>query len=293
VVTSLVNKCVQGYINSEDGIPLFYRYYLCGKSRKTAILCLPGLTRNSKDFYNLAILLQKERSIICFDFRGRGRSGFDPNWRNYKPEVYIRDVHTLLTVLNIEKVFVIGTSLGGVIAMGMGVAMPTLIKGVLLNDIGPNLSIEGFSAIKLYLNNKKTYKNWQEAAENLKFFFPTLGNYSSYDWVQIVKGSYIKSTDGRILQNWDPKISKLINKLDFTGIDLWPLFLSLRRFPLIVVRGEDSNVLSSTTFAEMVNVIPHIKALSIPGVGHAPTLLEMIVLESLRGTLNEIDNSCI
>ena len=278
------------YISAQDGITLYYRIYNQTNSRKTPVLCLSGLTRNSRDFDELAISLSSQRKVITIDYRGRGKSEYDSNWRNYQPKTYVNDIRGLVTALNLDKFFVVGTSLGGIIAMGMGVAMPSSLKGVLLNDIGPEISLDGLTKIRLYLSKKIVFKCWDEVAKNFQLFFPKTDAQSYEDLINNIKRSYTREDNFDIVQSWDKNISKMLERIDLSDTDLWPLFLSLRRIPLIVLRGEYSNVLTVKTLNKMMMKNPDMKAVTIPGIGHAPTLLETTSKESLYGILDEIDD---
>ena len=132
---------------SQDGLSLYYRDYGPSADGLTPVLCLPGLTRNSRDFSAISKRLMRERRVICPDFRGRGLSDHDPNWQNYEPTTYIGDIRHLLCALNIHRVFVIGTSMGGLLTMGMGAAMPTVLAGALINDVGADIGESGVEKI--------------------------------------------------------------------------------------------------------------------------------------------------
>ena len=125
-------------VSAQDGLALYYRDYGDALASKTPVLCLPGLTRNSADFAELAARLSRGRRVLCPDYRGRGRSAYDSNWRNYDPYVYINDISHLLAATGIGRAVIVGTSMGGLLAMGLAVLRPTLVAGAVLNDIGPN-----------------------------------------------------------------------------------------------------------------------------------------------------------
>ena len=143
---------IERRITSNDNLSLYLRDYGDPADPRPAILCLGGLSRNSKDFASLAERVSADgRRVIAPDYRGRGRSDYDPDWHNYAPPVYLRDIQDMLAALNLHRVVVIGTSLGGILAMGMGAAMPTPLAGVVLNDIGPEIETEGLGHIVAYM----------------------------------------------------------------------------------------------------------------------------------------------
>src|SRR5581483_11660847 len=145
----------EGWFRSQDGLRLFYRDYDEAEGAATPVLCLSGLVRNSADFERVAARLAPKRRVIAPDYRGRGRSQYDPDWRRYEPRTYIGDIIDLLTVLGIERTVVIGTSLGGLLGMGLVALQPRLLAGLVLNDIGPELIPGGLARIIDYIGNDR------------------------------------------------------------------------------------------------------------------------------------------
>lgn len=279
------------FVSSQDGLKLYVRDYGDPVSNRTPVLCLPGLTRNSKDFHGVARRLAGTRRVLAADIRGRGRSEYDPDWHNYQPATYVGDVRNLLAALGIEGVFIVGTSMGGILAMAMGAAAPTTLRGALLNDVGPDVAAEGLVPIIAYVEQDKTFADWPEVIGHLQAFFPNLPAASESEWMAIAKASYVVRDDGRIVQDWDPNIVKPLRGVDTAEIDLWPYFRSLARFPLVGVRGEKSNVLTADTFQSMSEAVPSMAAVTVCGVGHAPTLAEPEVVEALERALEKTDES--
>ena len=279
----------EGYISAGDGLRLYYRDYGNRHALKTPVLCLSGLTRNSKDFHDLASRLATERRVITLDFRGRGRSGYDGNWHNYQPATYVDDVHHLLAALGLHRVFVIGTSLGGIVAMALGVAKPTVLAGVLLNDVGPDISLDGLACIQRYMEFDKTFADWQEAGDHMARFFPDLGVKTPEEWAFIASLNHLQREDGKIVREWDHNLVRPLQGFDPHAVDLWPLFRSLRRLPLAVLRGELSNILTLDTYNQMIQSNPDMIAVTVPEVGHVPSLAEPQSLEALDGALVHAD----
>ena len=162
----------ENYISAPDGLRLYVRDYGDPLSDATAVLCLGGLTRNSKDFDHVAQRLAGSRRVIALDYRGRGRSDYDPDWRNYKPETYLADIMTVLTALNVHPVVVCGTSLGGILAMGLAAVSPLAIAGAILNDVGPVVGGPGLQRILEYIGQDRPMANWDEATAEMKRLFP-------------------------------------------------------------------------------------------------------------------------
>ncbi|MEK9725201.1 MAG: alpha/beta hydrolase [Rhodospirillaceae bacterium] len=274
---------------SQDGLALYFRDYGPRDGQLTPVLCLPGLTRNSNDFRRVAKLLGHERRVICPDYRGRGASPPDPDWRNYQPPTYVNDVRHLLTALNLHRVFVIGTSMGGLLAMGMGAAMPSVLAGALINYVGPVIETDGLDKILAYMQDGKDgFDDWDAAAAYLRTKFPEIPAETDADWLRVAQGTYQQGADGRIEHNWDYDLIKpLLANREIE--DLWPLFRTLKRIPLVVVRGALSDILSAETFAQMGEACPNTVPVTVDGVGHMPTLLETQCQEALAHALAECD----
>ena len=276
--------------SAQDGLSIYYRDYGPKRGGKTPVVCLPGLTRNCRDFHALAKTLMDERRVICPDIRGRGSSARDPDWNNYHPVVYVNDVKHMLAALNLHKVFVIGTSMGGIMAMIMGAVMPTSIAGALINDVGPEIDDDGLDDIVEYVHRAdKVFKDWQEAADFLKSCFPNMPGMDDNAWLRAVKRTCRERPDGTVVHDWDPAIAKPLES-QRGSVDLWPLFKSLGHVPVMVVRGGESDILSAETLAQMQEALPHLVPVTVPGMGHAPMLNEPQIPEPLNAILATVDS---
>ena len=276
---------------AQDGLSLYFRDYGMAHRGKTPVLCLAGLTRNSNDFSRLAKQLSSHRRVICPDYRGRGKSDFDPKWRNYRPATYINDIRHLLIFLNIYRVFVIGASFGGLITMGMGAAMPTVLAGALINDVGPVIEKHGMSKILAYMQEGASgFNDWGAAAAYLRDHFPGLPAETDEDWLWIARGTFQERADGRIEHNWDYNLIRSILN-ESKEPELWPLFLTLKHIPLVVTRGGISDILSAATLGSMVAAIPEVTAVTVDGVGHMPNLMEPECQEALHNALARADDA--
>ncbi len=274
----------------QDGLSLYYRDYDGPGATRTAALCLGGLTRNSKDFHGLARRLSAAgHRVLCPDYRGRGRSQYDPDWRRYEPPTYLGDLRHLLAATGVHRVVIIGTSLGGLLAMGMAVAMPGAVAGAVLNDVGPVIEADGIRPIIDYLRDARTLPSFEAAAERMRTYFPGLPAETDEQWLTMARVSYREDPAGGVCFDFDPALVKpLIATQGKPLPDLWPLFMALRRVPVLTVRGVHSDILSEETFDEMARRMPHMERATVPGVGHAPNLGEpeaVHAIDALMATL--------
>lgn len=263
-----------GYLVVGDGMRLHYRDYP-GPAGKPPLLCLHGLTRNSRDFAEFAELHSPEWRVIALDFRGRGASDYDPIPARYTPLTYAADVLLLLDDLMIEKAVFVGTSLGGLVTMTIAAMAPQRIAACILNDVGPDVDVEGVSRILSYVGKDLRFGSWDEAAaaieSNQKGAFE---DYSRDDWVKMAKRN-CREENGEIRFDYDMAIAEPFKTTGPTPhIDLWPLFSALARKPLLVVRGEKSDLLTAATAVKMQETALGAKLATVTGVGHAPELNE-------------------
>jgi pimeloyl-ACP methyl ester carboxylesterase len=273
---------------SRDGLSLYFRDSGDPLSPRTPILCLPGLTRNARDFAALAKRLSATRRVLCPDYRGRGHSDYDPDWRNYRPETYIDDIRHLLAVVGIERVVVIGTSMGGILAAGMAAAMPTALVGAVINDVGPEIGIRGLDRIVTYIRDAGPLPDWNAAVAKLRANFPNLPAYSDGDWLKIAEATYRESHDGLLYPDWDVRLVKPLLENGTEGYNLMALFAALRAIPVLLVRGERSDVLQADAFDRMGKLLPNARRLTISGVGHAPSLSEPEAKDALDDFLRPL-----
>ena len=271
---------------SQDGLRLYFRDYGDPLSTAPPVLCLSGLTRNSKDFHHIAARVSAERRVLCLDYRGRGRSEYDSDWRRYLPRTYAEDVRHLLAVTNVHKVVVIGTSLGGVMAMIMAAAMPCALAGAVINDVGPEIEDKGLARIIAYIRNIPPLPGWEAAARYMRETLPDFAAAGEDGWMNLARNTFRQGDDGRLYPDWDPNLIKPIRDRDGgASVDLWPLFRALGRFPLLAIRGAKSDVLSEDTFERMAREVPGLARATVPGVGHVPSLAEPEAAEAIDALL--------
>ncbi len=272
---------------AQDGLKLYFRDYGPQDAADLPILCLTGLARNSKDFAPFAARLAAAgRRVLCLDYRGRGRSAYDPDPMNYQPPTYLNDIRHMLAALGLHRVIVMGSSLGGILGMGMGAAMPTNIAGLMLNDVGPEIDTAGFARIQGYLKADRPHRTWDEAIADLKSIF-TNNSFTEEEWRDVAEGTFAQGEDGLLHFDWDVNLYKPIEKSPEIP-DLWPYFNSVRHIPMLVLRGEKSDILLAQTVERMVKCHPSIRAVTVPGAGHIPTLKEPEAIEAVDDFLASI-----
>ena len=275
------------FYRSKDGLRLYARDY-DPNSTKPVVLCMHGLTRNSSDFHQLALHLKDDFRVISVDQRGRGRSAYDVDPANYRPDLYCADMLSLLTYLGLEQVIAIGTSMGGIMAMMMVGLKSEIFSKVILNDIGPEIDPSGLARIKGYVGIDRPFNNWAAAAAAVKAQGPEIfPDYTVEDWAAFAKRTCFELPDGRVDFAYDPAISNPIQN-DGTvtePIDMWTMFRALNDIPVLAIRGELSDLLSSSTLSKMSNVHPNFVAVEIPHVGHAPMLTEPTSLKAIDSFL--------
>lgn len=262
------------HYTAQDGLRLYYRDYGNPLQARTPVLCLPGLTRNSRDFHDVALRLATQRRVLCPDYRGRGASQRDADWRNYKAPVLLGDLLALLTVANLHRVVVLGTSFGGLLAFGMAVARPTALAGVIANDAGPDFRGGGLARILAYIAADRPQPSWEAAVTALKTVMPGYDNIGEDVWLRIAHGTFRLGDDGLLHFDWDTALVQTLTHRGGRIPDIWPLFRALRRTPVLAIRGALSDVLAPDTFERMAQEKPDLVRLTVPGVGHAPTLDE-------------------
>lgn len=266
------------FYSSSDGLKLHARVYGDGPGEALPVICLPGLTRNARDFHELALYLSREaatpRRVVAFDYRGRGQSAYDPNWRNYDPLVETGDVISGLTALGIEHGAFIGTSRGGLIIVAIAAMRPALLKAVVLNDIGPVVEGAGLAQIRAYLERAPKPADFSEAVAIQRAaqqgIFTTL---SDADWERAARAIY-RDEGGRPVPDFDPALLKTLKSINLSKAlpELWPQFMGLAGVPVLAIRGENSKLLAAETLAEMQRRHPDLEAITVAGQGHAPFL---------------------
>jgi pimeloyl-ACP methyl ester carboxylesterase len=276
---------------SADGLRLHLRDYTPQDARGLPVVCLPGLARTADDFDCIArALAQRGRRVIAIDYRGRGLSDYDPDPKKYDLVVESADIQLMLAAESITQAIFLGTSRGGIHAMLFAAFKPELLAGVILNDIGPVLEPPGLISIKGYVGKLSRPKNWDEAAAMFKQVsgaqFPAL---SDADWHAYARLTLEEKEDG-LVARYDPALARALDAYDPSKPmpDLWGQYEALKPFPLLAIRGETSDLLSPAVFQEMQTRHPRAQALTVPGQGHAPLLLDQPSIERICAFIGTI-----
>lgn len=275
---------------SNDGLTLHYRDY-AGPSDRPPVLCLHGLTRNSRDFDSLAARLAGDWRLLTVDFRGRGRSDYDPDPNRYVPQTYAVDVLQLLDELSIKKAIFIGTSLGGIVTMIVAAIDPARIAGALLNDVGPELSAEGLQRIRSYVGKSVSFADWREAAEALTGKYGDVHpDYGPDEWLAYAK-RVAHQTDRGIELDYDMAVAQpfmAMNEKTASAVDAWPLYQALDGRPVTVLRGELSDLLSEDVARRMRESVKGAVVVTVPNVGHAPDFGEPESIAAVDSLLERV-----
>ncbi|MEZ2129090.1 MULTISPECIES: alpha/beta fold hydrolase [unclassified Sinorhizobium] len=283
--------------DASDGLRLHARDY-GGDNPATRdrlpLLCLPGLTRNSRDFHQLALILSQDasspRRVIALDYRGRGLSQWDSDRSHYNLLVEANDVLSLCSALGISRAAFIGTSRGGLILHMLAATRSELLGAVILNDVGPALERRGLEQIRDYLSRSRPPQNWKDAVDILKEIHgASFTALVEEDWHDMAQSLY-READGSIVADFDPAIAEQMRSLDMEklGPDLWPQFEGLAPVPLMVIRGENTTLLSVETLEEMKRRHPRMTALTVSMQGHAPILHLSNIPERIRTFLSSV-----
>jgi pimeloyl-ACP methyl ester carboxylesterase len=276
---------------SADGLTLYFRDYAGPEGYDgPPVLCMHGLTRNSRDFAELAEHLAKTRRVIVPEMRGRGQSDYAPDSSTYNPKQYVADVELLLKQEGIESFISVGTSMGGLMTMMLAAAHPGRLNAVVMNDIGPQVETAGLSRIGGYVGQGRSYPTWLHAARSMSSVhseaFP---GYDLEAWIEMAKRTMVVSQNGRISYDYDMAIAEPFKEPgNAAPADLWPAFDALKDVPMVLVRGELSDLLSPETVAEMGKRNPAMTSVTVPGVGHAPMLSEPEAAEAIDALLAKV-----
>ena len=277
---------------STDGLSLYARSY-GPENAPLTVLCMHGLTRNHKDFEPMIAALGDRYRFIAVDVRGRGHSDRTSEAETYTPMVYAKDMLTLIDHLNLPRVALIGTSMGGLMAMLMAKSAPERIQGIVLNDVGPVVERAGLERIAAYASDPQPAETWSDAISKTKASqgaaFP---DYGDEDWTAFAQRTWKERPDGQIELDYDPEITRSLAGSKpglLTRIVMWRVFSSLKTIPLLVVRGEESDILSKKIAARMIRRHKDAELAVVPGRGHAPMLDEPAAVSAIRAFLKRIE----
>lgn len=274
---------------SRDGLRLHYRDYP-GAADRPPVLCLPGLTRNARDFAHLAERLSGHWRVLCPDLRGRGDSAYAKDWTSYNPLQYADDIALLFEELGLERAVFIGTSLGGLLTMMTALGAPERVAGACLNDIGPVIEPAGLERIRGYVGQGRSFPTWMHAARAIRETQgPAFPDYDIADWLLAAKRCMVLGSNGRIHFDYDMNIAEPFSQPGGeAGVDLWPGLDALKGRPVLLLRGELSDLLSAATHRQMAKRLPDAEAVTVPRVGHAPMLDEPAAVAAIDRLLARV-----
>ena len=278
---------------SSDGVRLHARVYPGPEGSESAppLLCMPGLARNARDFEDLAPHVAQYRRVIVIEFRGRGESAFAKDPMTYVPLTYVQDVVAMLGELRIERFAAIGTSLGGLVAMLLAAALPGRLVGAVLNDVGPELQTAGLERIRDYIGAGGSQPTWMHAARAFaELNSAVYPGYEIHDWLRLTKRTHRLTAEGRIVTDYDKQIAAPLRVPGGgdAAMDLWPVYRALGDVPLLVLRGELSDILARSAGEKMVAELPRARLVEVPGVGHAPTMDEVEARAAIDAWIAEL-----
>jgi pimeloyl-ACP methyl ester carboxylesterase len=278
-----------GYWASNDGLKLHYRDY-AGDTSRPPILCIPGLTRNARDFEGVAERLAGRWRLICVDLRGRGESGHSKDPMTYVPLTYLLDLEALIAELKLDRFVLFGTSLGGLMTMLLAASGSKRIAGALLNDVGPELETRGLDTIRSYVGRSQNWPTWLHAARAIaEVQAERYPDWGLDEWLAYAKRLCKLTSAGRVVFDYDMRIAEPFKQPGGeAGVDLWPLFRALVDVPTLLLRGELSDLLSAETVAKMQAAHPKLEVVTVPRVGHAPTLDEPEAIAAIEALLARV-----
>jgi pimeloyl-ACP methyl ester carboxylesterase len=279
-----------GFYSSNDGLALYYRLYTPslpdikssasvssrlkseGSGSRKTILCLPGVSRNHRDFLPLIGQLPASVNWLLVDLRGRGHSAHDPNPANYNPATYVADICRLLDHLDLESVDIVGTSLGGILTMMLNAQHPQRVGRVVLNDIGAFVEREAVANIGSYLRQAHQHTSWDSVVTAIKpVYSDFFTDLTEDDWYALARRLYRQRPDATFVPDYDPA---LFSNSEAADIDLWPFFDTLKGKPTLVIRGANSGLLTPPILAQMTASRSDLRTATVPNRGHAPFLDE-------------------
>jgi pimeloyl-ACP methyl ester carboxylesterase len=278
---------------SRDGLRLYARDYAGGSGGcRLPVICLHGLTRNSKDFEDVAPQIAAGgRRVLVPDVRGRGRSQADPHPHNYLPKVYARDMLDLMDGLGIARAVFVGTSMGGLITMALAAIRSRAVAAAVLNDVGPEVGRAGIERILSYAGQAARIENWEDAADYVRRIntvaFP---HNSDSDWAMFARRTF-REEEGRPVLDYDPAIAvPLANRPVRTRSLLAALLFRrlARRRPTLLVRGERSDLTTAEIARRMKRAAPSLQVTAVPGIGHAPMLTEPEAIAAIDEFLGRV-----
>jgi pimeloyl-ACP methyl ester carboxylesterase len=257
-----------------------------GPEGRTPILCLSGLTRSAHDFAALAARHAGQRRVVALDHAGHGDSARPTDIARYDIANSLADVLDTMAALHCSRAVIVGTSFGGILAMVLAVMRPSAIAGVVLNDIGPAIEDVGLDFVQGFVARDPALGSLAEAVAHLRATLPPL-TLDDAGWEHFASLTYAPGADGAWHPRWDTRIAQALRGQGAPP-PLWGAFGALAHAPLMLVRGEVSDLLTATTAQRMRTLRPDMTFVEVPGCGHCPTLREPPVVTALDEFLGAI-----
>jgi pimeloyl-ACP methyl ester carboxylesterase len=276
------------FFKTPDNLSIFYRDF-GAQCEGTPVICLPGLTRNSRDFDEIASYISDRRRVLTIDFRGRGFSDHDPEWRNYHPGTYVADVVALLDALDIPRIIVIGTSLGGLCAMLMAAGHRDRLAGVVMNDIGPEINPAGLARVQEYTGRLPPVADWAEATAQVKDIYGQwLPGLSDEEFESLARRGYRENDAGVPMLDIDLNIGRAVREVGPQSGDPWALFDALVDIPVTLLWGTMSDILTEDIVEKMKTRKPDLTVVPVANRGHVPLLDEPECLAAIDAFLEQV-----
>ncbi len=251
-----------------------------GGGERLPLLCLPGVARTALDFLEVGARYAGARRVVALDYAGHGESGRAADPGRYRVEVALRDLLDAMAALHLHRVVLLGTSFGGILAMSLGVLRPGVLAAVAMNDVGPRLEPAGLDVVREVIGRDPAFADLDEAAAFLRRVLPPLDTDDA-GWRDWAEKTYARGEDGRLHPRWDIRIVEAMRAENPGAADLWPLFGALAHLPLLLFWGQESTLLTASTVARMREMRPDMAVQGLPGIGHAPRLVEPLAVAAL------------
>ena len=278
-----------------DGLRLRVRCHPAPGSSRRPLICLASIIGNARDFDPLGMALSghgtSRRSVYALDARGHGSSEWDPVWSNYTELQDCEDALDLLTLLGLTGAAILGSGRGGIVAMIMGLLRPSALGAVVLNDIGPSIEPDGYVRMMSQVGRLPTPSTWADATQLMRrLYADRYPRLTTGEWQDLARAAFLEK-DGRPAPGYDPAISRTHSLSRGTAEvpSLWAPFLALSHVPVLCLRGELSDVLSSQTVARMADQHPALASATIPREGHAPRLRDTASIDLIASFLEQTD----
>lgn len=259
-------------LSSRDGLRLGALEW-AAPGERTPVLCLPGISRTALDYVGLAARQRGARRVVALDHIGHGASERPAAMERYSVAWSVRDLTDAMAALHLHRVVLVGTSFGGILGMVLGVLRPASLAAVVLNDIGPELAPAGLDRVRDLIGRDPGFAEEAEAIAFLRANLPPMA-LDEAGWRAMARRTYARGEDGLLHPRWDTRIVQLFGGEAARLTGLWPAFGALAHVPALLVHAEASALLTAETVRAMRAARPDLDVVSLPGIGHAPTLDE-------------------